>query len=147
MALNKPKAIYERVMLIDDNEIDNFINQKMMEGCNFAENLYIHTSGRSGLEFLRNLASNKEILPKMLPQLIFLDINMPVMDGFQFANEFDKLGKDVTENCKILMLTSSINPEDIENSKRSPSVIRYLNKPLSHEVLLSLSGILSSLPA
>jgi CheY-like chemotaxis protein len=138
MSKKKPPAKFNIVMLVDDSEIDNFINQKMIEGCNFAEKTYVHTSGRSGLEFLRNIRSNLKVLDEMLPQLILLDINMPIMDGFQFAAEFDKLGPEVTEKCKIMILTSSVNPEDMQNSKKSPSIVRYLNKPLSKETLMSV---------
>jgi CheY-like chemotaxis protein len=139
MSKKKPPAKYKIVMLVDDSEIDNFINQKMIEGCNFAEKIYVHTSGRSGLEFLRNIRSNLKVLPEMLPDLILLDINMPIMDGFQFAAEFDKLGPEVTDHCKIMILTSSMNPEDMQNSKKSPSVIRFVSKPLSKETLLTLN--------
>jgi CheY-like chemotaxis protein len=138
MSKKKPPAKFRIVMLVDDSEIDNFINQKMIEGCNFAEKIYVHTSGRSGLEFLRNIRSNPKVLPELLPELILLDINMPLMDGFQFAAEFDKLGPEVTDHCKIMILTSSMNPEDILNSKKSPSIVRYLNKPLSKETLASV---------
>jgi CheY-like chemotaxis protein len=138
MSKKKPPAKFRIVMLVDDSEIDNFINQKMIEGCNFAEKIYVHTSGRSGLEFLRNIRSNLKVLPELLPDLILLDINMPLMDGFQFAAEFDKLGPEVTNNCKIMILTSSLNPEDMQSSKRSPSIVRYLNKPLSKDTLTGL---------
>ena len=87
MAFKKPTSKYNSVMLIDDNEIDNFINQKMIEGCNFAERIYVHTSGKSAIEFLCNLARIKEVPEELIPEIIFVDINMPIMDGFQFLEE------------------------------------------------------------
>lgn len=139
--LKKPASKFSIVMLIDDSDIDNFINQRMIEGCNFADRIYVHTSSKSALEFLRNIRMvGGTVIKEVMPQLIFLDVNMPIMDGFQFVEEFDKFGGDIKANCKIVMLTSSINPVDVENSKRSSSVIRYVNKPLSKSVLMSFEA-------
>jgi CheY-like chemotaxis protein len=138
--IKKKPAKFNIVMLVDDSEVDNFINLKMIEGCNFAERIYTHTSGRSGIEFLRSISMNMQLLPELLPEVIFLDINMPVMDGFAFVKEFDKLPEAVVKNCSIIVLTSSINPEDIANSKRSDSIVRYVNKPLSRETLMAIEN-------
>lgn len=137
--MKKPASKYPTVMLIDDSEIDNFINQKMIEGCNFADKIYIHTSSKSGLEFLRNLERTAENSNSkdLIPDIIFLDINMPIMDGFQFVEEFDKLSGEF-KNSKIVMLTTSINPADIERSKMSKYIVKYLNKPLTQDALASL---------
>lgn len=138
MSKKKNKSRFNTVMLIDDNEIDNFINEKMIEGCNIAPRVYIHTSSKSALEFLHNLQRAKDIPEELIPEIIFLDINMPMMDGFQFIDEFEKMEKSITTHCKIVMLTTSINPADVERSKKYKNVIRYLNKPLTQESLDSL---------
>jgi len=126
-------------MLIDDNEIDNLINQKMIEAAAIAETIYIHTGARSAIEFLKNVEKLDVAGKDLLPSIIFLDIDMPLMDGFQFLEEFDKLTERTKAKCEIVMLTSSINPQDMSKSKKNKYVREYINKPLSTENLLKLA--------
>ena len=126
-------------MLVDDNEIDNFIDEKLIKAFDFAENVYIHTSAKSALESLRNLSLTQDKLPEeLIPQFLFLDINMPFLDGFNFLDEFGKLDDQITSKIKIVMLTSSVNPEDIEKSKKYPLVFKFIHKPLTEKILSQL---------
>ncbi len=136
MSTNKKK--YHSVMLIDDNEIDNLINQKMIEATTLSKYVYIHTGARSAIEFLKNIEQLEENGSDILPEYIFLDIDMPLMDGFQFLEEFEKLSAATKDKSKIIMLTSSINPQDMNKSKKYPFVKKYINKPLSNENLEEL---------
>jgi CheY-like chemotaxis protein len=137
MSIKKPKAQYSTVMLIDDSEIDNFINQKMIEGFNFSDRIYVHTSSKSALEFLANF-ERSHLPEELIPEIIFLDINMPIMDGFQFAEEFQKTCPKIYDKVKIVFLTSSLNPVDQKRAMAVRGVYSFLNKPLGKDHLSKL---------
>ena len=124
-------AGYKLIMLIDEDEIDNIINQKIIESNNFAENIIVYQAGQDALDYLASNADNAE----KLPDIIFLDINMPIMDGFQFLENFEKLQDPIHNKCKIIMLSSSISPRDIDRAASNRFVIKYLNKPLNSRYL------------
>ena len=135
MAIKKPEFKYPAVMLVDDNEIDNFINIKMIEAINFAEKIWVHTSGKSGLEFLRNLERAGKAADLLFPTFIFLDINMPMMDGFQFLEEFKKFKYPINNTGRIRMLSTSLNPSDKVRSMKHEYVADFIVKPLTTESL------------
>jgi CheY-like chemotaxis protein len=130
---------YKSVMLIDDNDIDNLINQKMIEAASICENIFTHSGARSAIEFLKNLEKIAKSVPDIMPEIIFLDIDMPLMDGFQFLDQFDKLTAETKRRCQIVMLTSSINPQDMNKARNYTYVKKYINKPLTQDELKKLS--------
>ncbi|MFN8416778.1 MAG: response regulator [Cytophagaceae bacterium] len=130
---------YHAVMLVDDNEIDNLINQKMIEASGICEHIFVHSGARSAIEFLKNIEKlAKASIDLYLPDVIFLDIDMPLMDGFQFLEEFDKLSDMIKNHCKVVMLTSSLNPMDLQKAKKNKFVVKYINKPLTQDNLKKL---------
>lgn len=130
---------FHAVMLVDDNEIDNLINQKMIEASNISEHIFVHSGAKSAIEFLKNIEKlAKAPIALYLPEIIFLDIDMPLMDGFQFLDEFEKLSDNIKDHCKVVMLTSSLNPQDMNKAKKNKHVTKYLNKPLTQENLKKL---------
>jgi len=135
MTPKKLTTQYKTAMLIDDNEIDNIINEKMLESTGFAERIQVYTNGMSALEFFKNLERDKNLNRDIVPDFIFLDINMPLMDSFQFLQEFNNLNKVIIKDCKIAILTTSINPSDKEESLKNEYVVDFINKPLTKKSL------------
>ena len=133
-----PAFRYASAMLIDDSEIDNFINQKILESNYFAQKVYVNTGGISALEFIKNLTVNEHLTEQMMPDVIFVDLNMPLMDGFQFINQFLKLPESIIRKSKLIILTSSFNPEDREKAHILFKDIVFLNKPLTDHGLASI---------
>ncbi|MBC7450312.1 MAG: response regulator [Cytophagales bacterium] len=126
-------------MLVDDNEIDNLINQKMIEAADICKHIFVHSGARSAIEFLKNIEKlAKGSLDLYLPDLIFLDIDMPLMDGFQFLEEFEKLSDLIKDHCHVIMLTSSLNPQDMLKAKKNKYIVKYINKPLTLDSLKKL---------
>lgn len=128
-------AAYRSVMLVDDNEIDNIINEKIIEANAFAEQILVFQTGQDALEYLREHQGDVE----SLPEIVFLDINMPIMDGFQFLTDFEEFADGVRDKCKIIMLSSSISPKDIDRAASSRYVKKYLNKPLNARYLEAIT--------
>ena len=117
---------FKTCLLIDDNYIDNFVTRKILENGNFAENIVVVRSATEGLESIRN--------GKVKPDVIFLDIRMPDMSGFEFLDEFEKIDID-KENIKIYMLSSSLDPIDFKKSSGNKYISQFILKPLTQKVL------------
>ncbi|MFL5730207.1 MAG: response regulator [Cytophagaceae bacterium] len=126
------------VMLVDDNDTDNFIHKRVIELTGFSKNIVVKNSGKSALEYIE---SNKGNIAN-LPDVIFLDINMPIVDGFVFLFEYENFPEEVKQKCKIAILSSSDNKRDIDRIVDNEYVINFITKPLSEEALADLKKIL-----
>lgn len=126
---------YPAVMLVDDNELDNFINKKLIENENFAGQIIVCPSAAAALESLKKSAAEGAILPS----IIFLDIMMPGMDGFGFLEEFNKLDDAIKKSIRVIMLSTSESFKDLNRANQNPYVAKFLNKPLNKAVLDAIS--------
>lgn len=121
------------VLLIDDDEPTNFFTRMILEESGCAEHIKIVQSGQEALDYLvkSEAVDNAAIYPS--PDLIFLDINMPAMDGWEFLEEYRKL--NVTSRIIVVMLTTSLFPEDKLKAERMPEISGFEHKPLTAEKL------------
>ncbi|AXT50433.1 response regulator [Aquimarina sp. BL5] len=119
------------VLLIDDDKATNFFNERVVTRHDSFDNINTVQSGKAALEYLTNVKNQTA----MKPDLIFLDINMPAMNGWEFLIEFAKLDKRTTEGIKVILLSTSSNPDDVNESIKNHSVDDFINKPLSLDLL------------
>jgi CheY-like chemotaxis protein len=123
-----------KVVLIDDNNIVNFINRRTIESCGFSDNILEYTSAKKALKFLGEAAKE----PEQIPDLIFLDIKMQLMNGFEFLENFSKLPASVKGKAKIIMLSSSLLDTDKKHAMQFENVIAFFNKPITRDKLSSI---------
>jgi len=100
---------FETVMIIDDNSVDLYITSRMISKNNFGKNLLLYTSAEEALKYLLEHQDN---IP-LLPQVIFVDIYMPLMSGFEFLEEFDRLDDTLKNYIKTYVISSTIDNADI----------------------------------
>jgi CheY-like chemotaxis protein len=119
------------VLLVDDNDTDNFISKRIIEITKFARRVEVKSSGKGALDYLKQHQNETE----NIPNLIFLDINMPIVDGFVFLYEFEKFNELVRSKCKVIILSSSDNKRDIDKIVNNNHVIKFITKPLTEIAL------------
>ena len=129
--VNVPPSRYQTVMVVDDNEIDRYIAEGVIIKNRFSEKVIVAESAADALSFIEAHADK----PGELPQVIFLDINMPEMNGFDFLDRYEKLPGQVKKNCIIMMLTTSLDSSDKKAASENKYVSMFLNKPLNKEKL------------
>ena len=119
---------FKKVLLIDDDDIVNSINSVIIKHAKFAKDVVASTSVPEALQLLK-----KEDQGDEFPEIIFLDLNMPSLDGWDFIDEYEKLGSST--KSKVIMLTSSISVKDEKRAASLEGVTAYVSKPLSPELL------------
>ena len=132
---------FERVYLIDDSTIDNFVHLRMLTHTSFSDEVFVYTQTTLALNFLKEIASDK--MKNSVPSVIFLDLNMPTMTGDDFVKEFSKLPKFIRNNCKIVILSNYLSSAKTELYKNKyDCVVTCLNKPLLKKNLLHIIHLL-----
>ena len=122
------------ILLIDDNETSNFLNERLLKRMDLTDHIQVVTNGKQALDYLEKVS--REPGQHVKPELILLDINMPVLDGFEFLDLFQQLDARVREGVRIAMLSTSNHPQD--TGKAGEYNAFYLTKPLTIEKMEAL---------
>lgn len=122
-------------LLIDDDAVNNFITRTIIKKTLGEATITEFTQPEMGIQFLMDF---KENMPKLGIIFLLLDINMPIMTGWDFLEKFNELPREQIQCFKIYILTSSINPNDLELVNQNPHVIDLIQKPFSKSKLLKL---------
>lgn len=122
---------YNHVLLIDDSYIDNRINKQILVNEKFAQSITTIETPKEAFELLKTSLENNE----PLPEVIFLDLRMPTMNGFEFLNALMELPGIKPNDININILTSSLDPSDIKQIKANPLISKFIGKPLTKKSL------------
>ncbi|MFC5682006.1 response regulator [Flavobacterium sp. MAHUQ-51] len=120
--------------LIDDDEVFVFLTKKAIERTHLVELIRVFSNGLDAIDFLRENSNNVDALP----EIILLDLSMPIMDGWQFLDQFSKLAPKIDKKIIIYLCSSSISPNDIQLAKKNSLVTDYVIKPITKEKLIEL---------
>ncbi len=124
----------ETLYVIDDDDIYQFITKKLLEETGLVEQIKIFSNGREALAFIEEAVVAK----KQIPSIILLDLTMPVMDGWEFLEHFQLLRTTIGQSIFVYVVSSSVDPKDLERARSFAEVTDYLVKPLSKQKLTQL---------
>ena len=133
---------FESVMVIDDNLIDLYIASRMITKNNFGKKVLQYSSAIEALKFLQENQENYS----QLPDVIFVDIYMPGMSGFEFMAEYDKLPPSLKKHCRVFIISSSQDEQDVTKANRDSNILAMEEKPITNEFLKGILEKLNTLP-
>ncbi|WP_114779467.1 response regulator [Botryobacter ruber] len=127
--------ILDQVLLVDDDDTTNFLNKRLLNEMKVAREVLVLKNGKEAIEYLSRTCGPDSKPGDKCPDLIFLDIKMPVMDGFSFLEEYQRRGLDSSDHVIIMMLTSSASFYDLERLKQYKKVKKHYSKALTrHDI-------------
>jgi CheY-like chemotaxis protein len=128
---------FNRVLIIDDDYTSVYLTRVTLEDMDIANQILSAGNGEEGLSLIKQYCINEHAASAECPDLILLDINMPILNGFELLNELKKIGQENIIQAKVVVLTTSSHPKDIEKM-RSLGVKDYLEKPVREDKILTL---------
>jgi len=129
-------ANFKNVLLIEDDPITVLVCERITKLSGFAEQFHASGNGLDAVEYLNKTANER---PEDLPDLIFLDINMPIMNGWEFLDQFDKIESLFQRLPIIYILSSTVDPEDQRKALSYPIVKNFISKPLTKAHLMEIA--------
>ena len=126
-------AKFTDVLLVEDDPITIMVCDRIIKMTSFAEKVKSCENGKIAIDYLSALSEHE-----LIPTIIFLDINMPVMNGWDFLEEFDKIKPRFKSLPRIYLLSSTVDPEDYKKAKNFSLVQDFISKPLSKEALQTI---------
>lgn len=126
--MKSPTAV-ELACIIDDDKVYVNLVRKIIETKKLCENLMVFRDGKQSIDYFEALMENMK--EDRIPEIIFLDLNMPVMDGWEFLERFTKIKNKFNKVITLYVVSSSINPLDVKRAKSLSSVKDYLIKPIN----------------
>ena len=124
-------AKFETIMIIDDNVIDLYIASRMITKNNFGKKVLSYSKAQDALDFLKENQNNEEALP----QIIFVDIYMPIMSGFEFLNTYNEFPEKLKKHCDVYVISSTIDDYDIIRASTDVNIISFQVKPITKDFL------------
>lgn len=124
----------KNLFIIDDDEIFVFLTMKIIRSTGLVENISVFRDGEEAIEHLKSIANQQA----MLPDVILLDLSMPIMDGWEFLEEYVKLKATIEKDIQLYLASSSISPHDIERSKGIKEVSDFIVKPFEKERFIEI---------
>jgi CheY-like chemotaxis protein len=124
----------KKVYLIDDDEIYVFLTKKTILKVREDVDVEVFSDGLQAITHLKGVQDQ----PELLPDVIFLDLNMPVMDGWGFLKEYQEIAPAFARKNELYIVSSSISPHEIERAKSIPEVSEFIIKPLVKEKFLEI---------
>ena len=113
-------------LIIEDNLIDQLVITQLLKKVLEIDQIAIANNGKEGIEWLTTQKKNQSLI-------ILLDIQMPIMNGFEFLDAFQKLNKEIRKEIQIYVLSSTLNPDELEHINKNDNVAGFLNKPFPIE--------------
>lgn len=133
--MKEASEMLDLVLLVDDDDTTNYLNKRLLNDMQVAREVMVLKNGKEAIDYLSQACGDKRNENYKCPDLIFLDIKMPTMDGFEFLEEYQRLGLDAADHVIILMLTSSASFYDLERIKSFKKVKKHYSKALTnHDV-------------
>lgn len=127
--------MYKTILCIDDDPITIMLSEKVIAKASFCEKVLVAYDGEEALKILDEIILNGNI---NIPEIIFLDLNMPVISGWDFLEIYTRKYANILKNTAIIILSSSIDPNEFLKAKNYPVVSHFLSKPITVELLNSL---------